>query len=62
MIEISGPFYCYKGEILTKPEIIFVKDHPKILIYKTEKNSRLKIRILFNSKKLVAYENEKKSY
>ena len=41
---------------------MFVKDHPKILIFKTEKNSRLRIRILFYSKKTVAYENEKKNY
>jgi hypothetical protein len=27
MIEISGPFYRYNNEVLTKPEIIFVKDH-----------------------------------
>mgnify|MGYP003657571433 FL=1 len=27
MIEIHGPTYKYKGEILTKPEIIFIADH-----------------------------------
>jgi hypothetical protein len=27
MIEISGPFYRYNNEVLTKPEIIVVRDH-----------------------------------
>ena len=27
MIEIFGPSYRYHGEVLTKPEIIFVNDH-----------------------------------
>ena len=44
MIEILGPTYRYQGEILTKPEVIYINDH-----HYNENDNDFQVRLLLEN-------------